>query len=179
MKMLLLYSSREGQTKKITHYIAQKIKNSKQYAPQLTILPLTTDLTVSLLDFDVVIIGASIRYGHYSNILKTFVKNNARILNEKKTVFFGVNLIARKKEKQTPETNSYTRKFLAASPWKPNLKAVFAGALYYPRYTFWDRFMIKLIMKLTGGETDTTKEIEYTNWGSVDQFVQQIKTQLL
>jgi menaquinone-dependent protoporphyrinogen oxidase len=36
--------------------------------------------------------------------------------------------------------------------------AVFAGALRYPRYRWYDRFMIRLIMKMTGGETDTVKK---------------------
>ncbi len=30
--------------------------------------------------------------------------------------------------------------------------------------------MIQLIMKITGGETDTTKEVEYTNWQKVSEF---------
>ncbi|MGC9492492.1 flavodoxin domain-containing protein, partial [Vibrio genomosp. F10] len=46
----------------------------------------------------------------------------------------------------------------------------FAGALYYPRYKWIDRVMIRFIMKLTGGETDTTKEVEYTNWSKVSIF---------
>jgi menaquinone-dependent protoporphyrinogen IX oxidase len=41
---------------------------------------------------------------------------------------------------------------------------VFAGALRYPRYRWYDRFMIRLIMKMTGGETDTSKEVVYTDW---------------
>lgn len=55
---------------------------------------------------------------------------------------------------------------------QPTLIGVFAGALYYPRYNPFDRFMIKLIMKLTGGETDTTKEVEYTNWEKVGLFAE-------
>lgn len=47
---------------------------------------------------------------------------------------------------------------------------VFAGALRYPRYSWLDRTMIKMIMKMTGGETDTTKEVEYTDWQQVDRF---------
>jgi menaquinone-dependent protoporphyrinogen oxidase len=44
------------------------------------------------------------------------------------------------------------------------MSAVFAGALRYPRYRWYDRFMIRLIMKMTGGETDTRKEVVYTDW---------------
>ncbi|WP_368073587.1 flavodoxin domain-containing protein, partial [Vibrio cholerae] len=44
--------------------------------------------------------------------------------------------------------------FLKKSPWQPERIAVFAGALYYPRYRWFDKMMIRLIMTLTGGETD-------------------------
>ncbi|GAB7205818.1 hypothetical protein OS21_23100 [Dickeya oryzae] len=50
--------------------------------------------------------------------------------------------------------------------------AVFAGALRYPRYRWFDRVMIQLIMRMTGGETDSTKEIEYTDWEQVARFAQ-------
>ncbi|EQL89706.1 flavodoxin domain protein [Vibrio parahaemolyticus 10290] len=38
-----------------------------------------------------------------------------------------------------------------------------AGApVLIPRYGWFDKMMIKFIMSMTGGETDTTKEVEYT-----------------
>ena len=53
---------------------------------------------------------------------------------------------------------------------------MFAGALLYPRYKWIDRVMIQLIMKITGGETDATKEIEYTNWGKVKAFAESLNS---
>ena len=86
------------------------------------------------------------------------------------SAFFSVNLVARKAEKRTPQTNNYTRKFLMQSPWRPDISAVFAGALRYPRYGWLDKMMIRLIMKMTGGETDTSKEVVYTDWQQVTSF---------
>lgn len=83
---------------------------------------------------------------------------------------YSVNLVARKPEKRTPQTNSYARKFLMNSQWRPDRCAVIAGALRYPRYRWYDRFMIKLIMKMSGGETDTRKEVVYTDWEQVANF---------
>lgn len=174
MKALFLYSSREGQTQKITHYIIENLVKSNSIQ-QYDVMPLTADLDIAILDYQIIIIGASIHYGHYSKSLKQFVTKYAKELNQRKTAFFGVNLIARKPDKQTPETNSYTRKFLAWSPWEPTVSAVFAGALYYPRYRYLDRVIIHLIMKLTGGETDTSKEVEYTDWQKVSNFIELLK----
>ncbi|NMV21799.1 menaquinone-dependent protoporphyrinogen IX dehydrogenase, partial [Vibrio parahaemolyticus] len=72
----------------------------------------------------------------------------------------------------TPEGSVYIKTFLSKSAWQPTLIGVFAGALYYPRYNWFDRNMIKLIMTLTGGETDTSKEVEYTNWQKVAIFAE-------
>ena len=83
-------------------------------------------------------------------------------------------LVARKPEKRTPQTNSYARKFLMNSQWRPDRCAVIAGALRYPRYRWYDRFMIKLIMKMSGGETDTRKEVVYTDWEQVANFAREI-----
>ncbi|MBD4937812.1 menaquinone-dependent protoporphyrinogen IX dehydrogenase, partial [Xanthomonas citri pv. citri] len=78
-------------------------------------------------------------------------------------------LTARKENRKTPETNVYTRKFLAKIKWKPTQVEVIAGALLYPRYTLFDRLCIQLIMKLTKGETDASKEYEYTDWQQVSR----------
>ncbi|NBI12212.1 menaquinone-dependent protoporphyrinogen IX dehydrogenase [[Haemophilus] felis] len=166
MKILILYSSREGQTKKISEFMANHFGSNVKVSP--------LDLTLDISDFDMLIIGASIRYGHFNSLLYQFVEKNAVLLNKKKTAFFGVNLTARKEGKDDPETNVYVRKFLQRVEWNPNFKAVFAGALFYPRYKIWDRLAIKLIMKITGGETDTSKEIEYTDWNKVKKFVDQL-----
>ena len=51
---------------------------------------------------------------------------------------------------------------------------MFAGALRYPRYSWYDRVMIRLIMKMTGGETDTSKEVVYTDWKQVANFAREV-----
>ena len=166
MKTLILYSSHDGQTKKISEFLATHLKG------KVTIDTLREDYDIEV--FDRVIIGASIRYGHFNKILYRFVKQHRIQLEQKSAFFFGVNLTARKEGKDNPETNVYVRKFLQRTDWKPALAAVFAGALLYPRYKWFDRMMIRFIMKITGGETDSTKEVEYTDWKKVEQFAHRI-----
>ena len=160
MKTLILYSTRDGQTKKIANYIAGIIHENVDVKS-------ITDM-YELANYDRIIIGASIRYGHFNKALYKTLEKHTALLNQKTTA--GVNLTARKPEKSTPETNVYVRKFLQRITWKPTMSAVFAGALFYPRYSFFDRIMIQFIMRITGGETDPTKEIEYTDWQKVRSF---------
>ncbi|PVZ86284.1 menaquinone-dependent protoporphyrinogen IX dehydrogenase [Serratia sp. S1B] len=171
MKALILYSSRDGQTRAIAFYIANKLQDTLN----CDVISLQQADDIDLAQYQQILIGASVRYGHFHPVLKKFVKRNAAQLNQIPSAFFATNLTARKPEKRSPQTNAYTRKFLLSSPWQPKQCAVFAGALRYPRYRWLDRVMIRLIMKITGGETDTSKEVEYTDWQQVDRFTQEFR----
>ncbi|MTD29312.1 menaquinone-dependent protoporphyrinogen IX dehydrogenase [Erwinia sorbitola] len=166
MKALILYSSRDGQTREIAFYIANQLKEARE----CDVLNIQLVNEVDWSQYDRVMIGASVRYGHFQPAVAKFVKTHLNALQERSSAFFSVNLTARKPEKRTPQTNAYTRKFLMQSPWEPDSCAVFAGALRYPRYGFFDRIMIQLIMRMTKGETDTRKEVEYTDWQQVTRF---------
>lgn len=170
-KVLLLHSSTDGQTIKILNHIKAELGQDCE----CTLQDLNTLPAINWLQYDRVLIGASVRYGHLSKKLYQFITTNLELLNQHKVAFFCVNLTARKEGKNTPETSAYMKTFRVKSPWQPKLQAVFAGALRYPRYSWFDRLMIQLIMRITGGETDTTKEVEYTDWDKVAEFATQFK----
>lgn len=169
MKALILFSSRDGQTRAIAAALASDIKPTQ---PCDVVNILHAD-SIDWQQYDRVLIGASIRYGHFHPAVAKFVAKHQAELQQRVSGFFSVNLTARKVDKRTPQTNAYTRKFLLSTPWQPNCCAVFAGALRYPRYRWLDRVMIQLIMRMTGGETDTSKEVEYTDWQQVSRFAQE------
>ncbi len=169
MKALILFSSRDGQTREIAAYIANEIKE-QQACDVINILHADS---VDWTQYDRVLIGASIRYGKFHPAVAKFVKTHLQALQQRASGFFCVNLTARKPEKRSPKTNTYTRKFLQQSPWQPDYCAVFAGALRYPRYRWFDRVMIQLIMRMTDGETDSSKEVECTDWLQVSRFARE------
>ena len=171
MKTLILFSTRDGQTQEIASYLASELNN---LGVNTEVVDLHNASQVDWNNYERVVIGASIRYGHFHPRLNQFVKKHHQKLNTLPSAFFSVNLVARKPEKRTPQTNSYTRKFLLTSPWRPDECAVFAGALRYPRYRWYDRLIIQFIMRMTGGETDSTKEVVYTDWQHVASFAQKI-----
>lgn len=171
MKTLILFSTRDGQTREIASYLASELK---ELGVSADVVNLNRTPEIEWDSYDRVVIGASIRYGHYHPALMDFVKKHLQQLSARPSAFYSVNLVARKPEKSSPQTNSYTRKFLLASPWQPDHCAVFAGALRYPHYRWYDRLMIQLIMKMTGGETDPSKEVVYTDWQQVVVFAREI-----
>lgn len=165
-KTLVLYSSVDGQTLKIINRIKQPLTG------EVIVLNIDDNPTIDFALYQKVLIGASIRYGNFRpNIIK-FVNQHKTQLDAVCNAFFVVCLTARKPEKAVPENNAYMKKFDQLSQWQPQFKGVFAGALLYSRYNWWQTLLIQLIMKMTGGSTDKTQDIELTDWEKVDSFAQ-------
>lgn len=172
-KALLLYSTVEGQTLTIMEKIAEHL-TAQSSEINYDLYNIEEVLPVNLADYETILIGGSIRYGHFRKPLIQFIQQNTQLLNSKKTAFFCVCVTARKAGKDTPEGSLYVRKLFQKVQWQPNLKGVFAGALYYPKYGWFDRTMIRLIMRLGGEKNhDITQNYSYTNWDRVDEFAKQ------
>lgn len=170
-RVLVVYSSVDGQTLKICERLKRILE---ERASAVTLLAVDAAAGVDLSAFDTVVVGASIRYGKHRKSVYDFVASHLAMLEARPSAFFSVNIVARKSEKSRPENNPYLLKFLRQIAWRPRAVAVFAGRLDYPRYGFIDRQMIRLIMKMTGGPTDPSTVIEYTDWTAVDAFARRV-----
>ena len=168
--ILIIYSSTDGHTKTICERISDFLNNKNE----IKIMSLNEATKFDLSTFNKIIIGASIRYGKHSKKLYEFITSNKNLLDQKQSVFFSVNVVARKPEKNSPETNPYIKKFLKISNWRPKKIEVFAGRVDYPNYGFLDKYVIKFIMFLTNGPTDTSQSYEFTDWSKVDEFAKEL-----
>ena len=169
-KILIVYSSTDGHTINICKHIYKNLETV--HDPELKDLKKIQQCDLE--NAEIIIIGASIRYGDHSKELYNFVRNHKKIIESKENAFFSVNAVARKPEKNQPETNPYIKKFLKRTSWNPNKMAVFAGKIDYPKYNFFDKHMIRLIMWITKGPTNLTKTYEFTDWSKVDEFIEKI-----
>ncbi|WP_310619006.1 menaquinone-dependent protoporphyrinogen IX dehydrogenase [Flexibacterium corallicola] len=168
-----IFASRDGQTQKITEKITSTLESLGHSTTLIPLgsqsLPFPEDLRPQR-----IILACPIRYGHHLREFRDFVSLHCERLNTAETAFISVNLTARKPEKSTPETNSYLCKFLERSRFSPKVCGVFAGALHYPNYQWHDRLMIQLIMKMTGGPTNTKNSYEFTDWEHVEAFARKL-----
>jgi menaquinone-dependent protoporphyrinogen oxidase len=165
--ILILYSTTDGQTLKICRHLQQMLG---QQGNNVTLKSVDDDPDVEIAPFDKVVLGARIRYGKHTPQVFRFARTHREALDTKPNAFFTVNVVARKPEKNTPETTPYMRKFLALSGWRPKALAVFAGRIDYKRYSFWDRQVIRFIMWITKGPTDPNTDVEFTDWAKVEAF---------
>lgn len=164
-KILIIFSSVHGQTRKITNQLAQQLKELGN-----SVVIADIKAVPAMESFDKIVIGASIRHGKHNPALYEFIQKHQKILTQKVSGFFSVSLVARKPEKNTPETNPYMQAFLSKTTWRPTLLQVFGGNLNYQGYNAFDRNIISFIMWLTKGPTDPVTNVEYTDWQKVNDF---------
>lgn len=163
--MLLFYATRDGQARRIAERIAVRLAESGQPATLRDLAagpPDPAELT------GVVAVVAAVRYGKHlpqaERIFPLLQDAAPRI----RLALLSVNLTARKPGKDTAEGNRYLQKTIARHGLRPAVAAAVAGRLDYRRYSWRDRLIIRFIMKLTGGPTDPSACVEFTDWDSVD-----------
>jgi menaquinone-dependent protoporphyrinogen oxidase len=164
--VILTYASRDGQARRIAERIgrvlgvaARDLKTDAPDAHELALAPL-------------LVVIAAVRYGKHLPEADAFLGTYANLSTQPSLALASVNLTARKEGKRSAEGNAYLRKLIAQYRLKPVLAAAFAGRLDFSRYRWSDRQLIRFIMLLTGGPTDRSAKVEYTDWAAVDDFAQ-------
>ena len=166
-KSLITYSTVDGQTKEICKKISNLSNNTF-----VEVLPISEVKNID--QYEAIVIGASIRYGKYRKEVFEFIDNNIKQIENKDNAFFSVNVVARKLEKSSPETNPYIQKFLKKTNWVPKKIGVFAGKVDYPNYNLINKLVIRFIMYITNGPTDISRSHEFTNWDNIKKFAQEL-----
>jgi menaquinone-dependent protoporphyrinogen oxidase len=172
-QVLILYSTTDGHTIEICGRLKSVIE---QGGDAVQMLDLKSHPVLADLEFDKIVIGASIRYGKHQKTVYEFIRDNRETLERYPNALFSVNVVARKPEKNTPETNPYLQKFLQQIDWQPQNLGVFAGKIVYPALGTFDRTMIRFIMWMTKGPTDPTGTYEFTDWDKVEEFGRKISS---
>ena len=87
--------------------------------------------------------------------------------------FLSVSLsAARRDEPARREVRKAIARFVEQTDWTPGSVLPVAGALRYTRYGFFTRLLMLFISKMVGGDTDTSRDYEYTDWNALTEFAQ-------
>ena len=178
MDILILYATLEGQTAKVAERIATELRAKGQQVDSQAAGHLRADF--SLDSYDAVIIGGSIHMGHFPKPLRHFVEQYHDWLNNHPSAFFTVCMaINSQRPDSRQQATIYAEKFMTETQWQPRQTVIFAGAVKYTQYGFITRFIMKMIAKREGGNTDTSRDHEYTDWDAVVRFTDQFVEGLL
>jgi menaquinone-dependent protoporphyrinogen oxidase len=170
-KYLIVYGTKEGQTAKIADKIGEVIR---QHGLQADIYDARKVPTAFQFDgYTGALIGSSIHMSQWSSPALQFVRRYKIQLDKVPSAFFSVSMTA---ASPTPEEraklNPYVQKFFDKSGWHPETVGNLAGSLTYTKYGFFTRWLMHRIArsKGEGADTDTSHDIEFTDWEHVTRF---------
>lgn len=171
--VLIVYATREGQTEKIVRRIAQTLAGEGQLV-ELRNADRHTDFS-DLERFDTVVIGAPVHMTAYPRSIVRFVRRHRGALEHVRSVFFSVSLaVASRTHDGRAQTLEVVEKFVRQTGFRPGRVELFAGALLYTRYNPLIRFVMRRISAGEGGDTDTSRDYEYTDFEAVERFARSL-----
>jgi menaquinone-dependent protoporphyrinogen oxidase len=168
--VLILYATTEGHTARIAEKIAHALRGRGHAAETCPAGDDRADL--GLAKYDGVIIGASIHYGRHPGYLRSLVRSERAALEARPSAFFSVSLSAGGPGAKPKAARRYLEVFLRQTGWNPRQTATFAGALQFSKYGALKRMLMIVFVGLGGGDTDTSRDYEYTDWDAVERFAE-------
>jgi menaquinone-dependent protoporphyrinogen oxidase len=169
-RILVVYVTTDGHTAKVAGAIADALRAHGAVADVHQI-----GRTHCLPDgYHGVIVAAPVRGGKYQKSVRRWVHAHAAVLNARTTAFVSVCLGILQHDAEVDRTlKTIIRRFLEETGWQPLVTKPVAGALPYTRYNWFIRWMMRRIVAKAAGDTDTSRDYEYTDWGDLRKFAEQ------
>lgn len=168
----VLYGTTEGQTAKIAQAIAAQGRTAGHEVDVLHIGQLDEAFDPSA--YDAAIVGASVHEGKHQRYVDRFVERHREWLDSHPSAFFSVALCQASGDAEgARQAQELVMAFVQRTGWKPARTATFAGALKYLEYNWLKRMLMKHIVARAGGDTDTSRDYEYTDWEQVEAFARE------
>jgi menaquinone-dependent protoporphyrinogen oxidase len=185
--LVILYATREGQTRRIAEHIEALIRERGHTAKLRDVRDLHEPFGSER--YDGAILAASVHGGRHEPEMVAFVKRHRDTLEELPSAFLSVSLSEAGAEdptrpddvraKAAADAQQMIDRFLGETGWRPRRVKAVAGALLYSKYNFIVRFVMKHIAKKTTTATDTSRDYEFTDWKALDRFVDEVLSEAI
>lgn len=167
-RVLIVYGTTDGHTRKIAGAIAETLRST---GLDVEVVNARGAFDPKPEDYEGVIVAASVRGGTYRREVRRWVRSHAAALGGRPTAFVSVCLGVLN---QSPKTNKVLAgimtRFFDETGWRPPVTKIVAGALLYTRYNWVIRWIMRRIAARARGDTDTTRDYEYTDWADLRVF---------
>jgi len=175
MKILVLYATTEGQTRKIAVFVAKQLEGDAVSLFDATDAP--PDLDPAL--FDGVILAASLHMHVYQRSLITFARDHHARLNAMASLFVSVSLTAAGEDPEDRKgLATCTEAFVAETRWTPRHILHVAGAFRFTTYDFFKGWMMRLIAMQKSVKVDPNEDLELTDWPALARGIKTFRAGL-
>jgi menaquinone-dependent protoporphyrinogen oxidase len=176
-KILILFASSHGQTAKIGRALARRLEAAGHDA---TVHDISAGPPPAPDDYDAILLGSRVELGGFARPIARYVRRHRSSLEARWSGFYAVSMSAASpQERGRAAVQQIIDEFLEKTGWHPTRTGSFAGALAYTQYGPITRFIMKRISAANHGETDTTRDHEYTDWAAVDAFADTLDRDLI
>ena len=175
-RILIIYTSIEGQTARIAGHMAQTLQQLGHSVDSRRVETARPGLAFE--QYDGVIAGASIHYGHHPAYFLALVRSQRQALEGRPSAFFSVSLSGGGPGARPKTAQRYIAKFQRKTGWHPPQVASIGGALQYSKYAAWKKWIMTKIVGVAGGDVDTSRDYEYTDWDAVAGFARDFSKRL-
>lgn len=175
-RMLVLYGTTDGQTAKIADALSMTLRSMHV---DVDVVNARERLDPAPEDYDAVVVAASVRGGKYQRPVRRWVKRHADSLAGRPAAFVSVCLsVLERSPKTDAALAGIVQAFAKETGWQPPVTKFVAGALLYTRYNFFIRWVMRRIVSRADGDTDTSRDYEYTDWNDPRTFAREFVTHL-
>jgi menaquinone-dependent protoporphyrinogen oxidase len=170
-RILVLYGSTDGHTAKIARWLGDTFRSRGHDVA--VVMAGSGDPDPE--SYAAVVVAASLHGGRHQRAVERWVRSHAPTLARKPTAFVTVCLaILEKKPEVQRKVVSIVDRFCNRTGWRPTIAKTVAGALLWTKYGWLKRWIMKRIVEKAGGDVDTSRDYEYTNWSDLRSFIDQL-----
>ena len=167
-RILVFYGTTDGHTAKVANAIAAALR---AHDADVDLANAAGTWDPDPRDYAAVIVAASVHAGTYQRPVRRWARAHAAALDSRPTAFVSVCLAALKRTDQVNrDLAAIFGRFTAETTWRPKETKVVAGSLKYTKYGWFKRRFMRRIVAAAGGDTDTTRDYEYTDWTDLEEF---------
>ncbi len=169
--ILLVFATREGQTEKVADRIAWRLRAAGKNVRILN----AADRSIGHLDFsrfDRLVFGASMHAGGLEKEIVLLINDRREEIERLPRSLFIVLLSAATRDPVRRAESLADARAKIDDQLKVPFEDVemIAGALRYSRYVWPMRWLMRRIARKEGGDTDTSRDYEYTDWKQVEAY---------
>jgi len=168
VKILVIYGTNEGQTRKIAEWMADRVRQRDCEVELRDSAALVSDLDFNA--FDAFIVAGSVHHEHHQKTVTDFAVAHREILDARPSAFISVSLSAVLEDQKT-EAQKYVDHFVSVTAWKPRMTLLIGGAARFTVYDYFQEQVIKFIIMKRGGTVGLDEDREFTDWIELGDFV--------
>jgi menaquinone-dependent protoporphyrinogen oxidase len=176
MKILIVYGTTEGQTRKIAEFIAGRLRT---HGDDVALVDEAAGGAPDPGKFDAAILAASIHASQYQKPVIAYARGHALALSAMPSMFLSVSLAAAGTDKEDLQgIAKCAANFLAETGWQKAEVHHVAGSFRFSEYDFFKGWVMRMIARQKKVKLKPGEDLELTDWEALGRLTEAFRARL-